>query len=200
MSALRPVETAATPERLNLREAAAILGLTPEGVRKRLLRGQLSAEKDPQGQWIFERSALEAHVAKAASRPGNQTDRPSLVPDVSGAGLITQLQQENARLWEELQRRAAELEQERMHRQQEIQQHAEALREERQSREAEAERRAEELRRKDFMLAEFAHAIAELKARLPELPVGIPPEEEASEAPETPKPSWWRRLLYGPGA
>jgi hypothetical protein len=107
--------------------------------------------------------------------------------------LLARLEEENTRLWEELQRRTAELDAERRRA-------AEAVREERESREAEAERRAEELRRKDFMLAEFAHAIAELKARLPELSGGIPPEEEASEASETPKPSWWRRLLYGPGA
>lgn len=67
----------------------------------------------------------------------------------------------------------------------------------------ELDQRSEELRRKDFMLAEFARSIADLKSRLPELPATTPRTAtlaEVDESSEPPRPAWWRRLLYGPNA
>jgi hypothetical protein len=172
-----------TTATVGLREAAQLLGISCEGVRKRVLRGQLPATKSADGAWQISLPALDTlKVARDSSPDHRPSNSPDNAPNLSADRLVAALQQQLDRVWDELQQRTAELEAER------------------QSREAELERRAEEMRRKDIMLAEFAHALAELKQRLPELEG---PEELLPATPAEPqpvKPSWWRRLLYGPGA
>ncbi len=130
---------------VGLREAAELLGLTPEGVRKRVLRGQLPAAKTPEGVWIIEKVTLEAHAQTDHQPTANgRTDAPTNRPDGSADPLVTTLQQENNRLWAELERRTAELEAERQRQSDEL------------------ERRAEELRRKDMLLAELTRRIPAL--------------------------------------
>ncbi len=133
------------PTTVSLREAAEVLGLTPEGVRKRVLRGQLPAAKNPDGVWIIDKATLAAHALSDHQPSANgRTDAQTNVPDLSVNQLVATLQQENDRLWAELERRTAELEAER-------QQQGEEL-----------ERRAEELRRKDMLLAELTRRIPAL--------------------------------------
>ncbi len=139
-----------TPATVGLREAAEVLGLTPEGVRKRVLRGQLPATKNSDGIWVIHKSTLDTHAPNGHQpTTSTQTDARTNSPDTSANQLITTLQQENARLWAELERRTAELEAEHQRQSDEL------------------ERRAEELRRKDMLMAE-------LTRRLPALPETCP--------------------------
>ena len=187
-----------TTDLVTLQEAATLLGITVEGVRKRIVRGQLTAAKQADGKWMIARSRLAPPPAPSAAQSAQppsdtQTDKA----DGSERRLVEQLEAEVTRLWEELTRRNAEVEAQRR-------QLLELLRDEQATHADELERRAEEMRRKDIMLAEFARANAELKAQLALMPPTPPPTAPTTAPtggpPTPPKPSWWRRLLYGPGA
>jgi hypothetical protein len=161
-----PVEH--TNEWLGLAEAAALLEISPEGVRKRLLRGHLPGKKNKRGVWLIDRAVLERlrdadqeleplpdipdnplpDLTDAPNRP-NQPD----CPDKQPVSLVSFLQEENKRLWAELER---EREQHRL----------------------ELDQRAEELRRKDILLSE-------LTRRLPALP-------ESVVCPDPPRAPWWQ--------
>src|SRR5437764_857119 len=88
----RPADT------VGLREAARILGISPEGVRKRVLRGHLPASKDADGAWLVERAALEHPPTEVQPPPNPSADCQSTAPDGLEPPLVVHLQQENQRL------------------------------------------------------------------------------------------------------
>ena len=165
-----------SPSGLPIAEAAEVLGLSATAVRKRVKRGSLAAHKGPDGCWYVE--------IEPGSPPGHTIDQPALV---------ARLTDEVAFLRRELERRGEELSRERESREAEQRRRAEEVH-------TEQERRAEELRRKDVLLAEFAQRIAELSNRLPELPATAAAPAAQGLEPRPGRTSWWKRLLYGPGA
>ena len=56
----------------------------------------------------------------------------------------------------------------------------------------ERESRSEELRRKDVLLAEFGHRLADITQRLPELPAPVSIASEPSVPPEKDRYPWWQ--------
>jgi hypothetical protein len=80
--------TVVPTRRLTLREAADVLGVSKEAVRKRALRGTLRSERDPDGR-------VYVYVDAAAEEP----------PTHERDALISQLRDENRYLREENQRK-----------------------------------------------------------------------------------------------
>jgi len=89
-------------ERITLAEAAHRAGMTPTILRKRAQRGTLTGAVKVDGAWYVE-------------TPGQDKARPTGTPDGTDAGarwpdLVAALQQENGRLWGELEARRREVE------------------------------------------------------------------------------------------
>ncbi len=93
-------------ERITLAEAAQRVGTTPAILRKRAQRGTLTGAVKVDGAWFVE---------TPAGTPGQDKARPTRTPDGTDAGarwpdLVAALQQENGRLWGELEARRREVE------------------------------------------------------------------------------------------
>jgi hypothetical protein len=93
-------------ERITLAEAARRAGTTPAILRKRAQRGTLAGAVKVEGAW---------YVETPGEAPGQAVPRPDGTPDGTDArarwpDLVATLQQENSRLWAELEARRREVE------------------------------------------------------------------------------------------
>ena len=186
--------------------AAARLGISEDGVRRRIQRGRLPAIKGTDGQWSIPAAALAEPHATArqdrTERPAEQdTTHDTTVPDTgsppAGAApapdqaatqlLITALQDEVGYLRRQVEARDAELARERA-------------------------AREEERRRLDEALAEERRLLAGLIQRVPQLlapdsatdTTELSPEQDTTVAPttvESPAPApprrWWQVWRWG---
>ena len=99
-------------ERITLAEAAQRAGTPPAILRKRAQRGTLAGAVKVDGAWY-----VDTRPAPAGGpwTPGQDNARPAGTPDGVDAGarwpdLVAALQQENGRLWSELEARRREVE------------------------------------------------------------------------------------------
>ncbi|MHB9133730.1 MAG: hypothetical protein ACYDBB_21920 [Armatimonadota bacterium] len=67
---------AQTPGTLTIKEAAVHLGITPKAVRKRIQRGELTAEKGASGRWNV---LLDAGPETSAAAPDSQEAHDRLI-------------------------------------------------------------------------------------------------------------------------
>jgi len=116
--------------------AAARLGISEDGVRRRIQRGRLPAIKGTDGQWSIPVAALaEPHATARQDRTerlAEQDTPPAQAPDQTATQLlITSLQDEVGYLRRQIQARDAELARERAAREEERWRLDEALAEER---------------------------------------------------------------------
>ena len=81
-----------TVKTVGIDDAAQILGISKEALRKRVLRGSIDAKKDSSGRWQITLNDTGQDTGQDKPGHGNQA-------------LIEQLQRENERLWNELQRK-----------------------------------------------------------------------------------------------
>jgi len=85
-------------DRLSLKEAAEVLGISEDGVRKRVKRGSIPHDRDESGKlYVY----LDASKPEADTSPDGSGDP---LPD----RLIEELREQNRRLWEELEHRKEE--------------------------------------------------------------------------------------------
>ncbi|MGH8971635.1 MAG: MobF family relaxase [Acidimicrobiia bacterium] len=70
----------AEAEGIDVKAAAARLGMSEDGVRKKLRQGELAGEKTPRGHWRIPVSAIDAHMAGERSS-GDSGPRPILGGD-----------------------------------------------------------------------------------------------------------------------
>ena len=147
----------------SIKEAAAALGLSPVAVRKRLVRGTLPGRKDEAGQWWVDLQAVDVDTIRADAASQHQPEAGQGSPE--GARMDPRLLQAMHEVTENLKAEVGFLQEE-------------------------LRSRGEELRRKDIILAELTHHLADLKQRLPELPA-------TTSMPEQPSRSWWERLWSG---
>lgn len=157
-------------------EAASLLGITVPAARKRIIRGRLSAHKLDNGEWCVHLPA----TSEDSHGPAGQPHGSLVVVDTLNR-LVEQQQSEIAFLREE-------------------------LRQEREGRGILTQQQAEAERRRDILLSQFAEQLKMLSQTTHTVQQTVeavaqevvPPEEGLSEA--RPRPSFWRRLLYGPAA
>ena len=85
------------PERMSVVEAAALLGVTEDAVRKRIHRGKIGYDQDPDGRyWVYP-------TEDDRRQTGRQTAPPESVPPESGA-LISELRAQIGWLEDQLER------------------------------------------------------------------------------------------------
>ena len=155
---------------LTIKEAAEVLGITPIAVRKRLLRGRLPGHKDDHGQWFVD---LPGDMPPPTNGHARGHDLATTAAVSALNRLVEQQREEIAFLRATLERVGEE--------------------------------RAEAERRRDILLSQFAEqmrALSHTATSVQETVEAVaqevlPPEEEA---PASPRPSWWRWLLYGSAA
>ena len=159
-------------KRLDVKEAAEVLDISSEGVRKRIKRGTLPSEKDADGRVFV---WLDVDWTEADS-DGTESDA-----DWTGSDAGQTDAHEDKDLLVEILREQADM-----------------LRSELEDWKRVVETRDEELRRKDHLLAALTERIPELEAaQEPREPTVSASEERGSSvAPEDQEqPSWWRRFF-----
>jgi excisionase family DNA binding protein len=157
---------------VTVQEAARRLGVKDDAIRKRIQRGTLRSEKDPEDGRVYVYLDTTQDTTQDASYDGTQDTTYDAAEDASRDALM---------LVEEMKDRIASLE--RM------------LDEER-------EARTEERRRHDTLMATLMQRIPELEPPRDERDVPKPASEPRSgtESPaddtsEPRRPSWWRRFF-----
>lgn len=93
---------------MDVEHAAAILGVKPDAVRKRLRRGTLPGRRIGES-WHVDLELPQA--APQAAEPSRRERRaePQAAPHADRDALVEQLRAENTHLWAELERRGVEL-------------------------------------------------------------------------------------------
>ena len=152
-----------TERSCSIGEAADLLGVSTAAVRKRVRRGKLAATKQEDGTWTVH--LTEEDLVTPPSRNGHATG------DGTRDELVTQLRNENARLWTELQH----------------------VREEK----AESDRRrdillsqfTDQLQQLSATTTQIADTVVEI------VPSETPQPPEREREREPPRRSWWQRLF-----
>src|SRR5215212_3073970 len=177
----RPGADTTPTRRVTVKEAAALLDVTPDAIRARLRRGTLRKETGPDGETLV---LLKGAVADGDGRRHDadtttDTMRPvgdAMRHDADTTALVEQLRGEIEYLRETIDKRDEEL----------------------RRRDEELHRRDEELRRRDHQLwAALERVPPAIEPPEPrESPVTAPQPTPATPPPQDEeRPSWWRRFF-----
>ena len=175
-----------TPNRVSVNEAALVLGVTVDAIRKRVQRGTIPHQRDDAGRvWVL----LEAAKSMQGTPTSTGRDESEHVHDTDQDMYQTE---DQSHLVESLEDQVG------------------YLRGVIETRDKELEARTEELRRKDHIIAALTERIPELEspasteqrdvpesAPAPQVSAETPTDAESSQEP-TQRRSWLYRFFFGP--